>query len=1150
MNGATKRRWQQSCSKRKVRHPNSRQISEKQRSVADKKWTNKGGAICSSRSTVADEAEKDSGSEDRKTICSIETAGGHGHPANSICCLRRYGSSRRTSEERDKLEFAEEPATKRNGSHDTSEPSYVRNGPDIQTSCKNSQWATVLGKREAPDDLKLDNSSSAGTLENVDNAETSRRSKDKGCTNVDAPAAIVSDKSVSGGQCSSRGTRRSASVTASFTLVAHASKKRLEDGSCPEAQDNGYCRSRSFKNPGLDSFCRRQETLSECGRQRTRQAVSESGEDNQKALHRARSMCTASLERHRRGRLGIDSKTERKQRAGKACPHESTRVAGRGNRDDVSLFLFVDHESAHQSIRNSAQGAIGALAAALESIQTRIPPDSKDEIIQKEVNPTSELLVGSSAALEIQYEKPRTQAQSGHLTDQEEQRSNDENSEDVTDGRSEDRSQDNCHCSGLSIEDSLEQKNQRYDEQQSKRKDDKHPPCRTPPAEATMETVYRLLAVVDAHRTKNLDHQSQGSLVPNPPCDLGWKIEMGNDDRVDAVNQTISIKQKEGEECRDNIIIIPERGPEIWTDGVPPSLSHQSQRAYQWDALCPPASLITGTETDSSVAGALPLSKNRQSICRPPSQKTELMRDYYRHFPTLGDLLTEPDRSKHCDIFKEILVSNGKCCMDIQTAATLSPSIRGDENTTKSHLGDILHSRYFKVEKSRPEVHKIVSSAFQKVGGWKTLPETPHWEYAWNLLWTWHRPRIDYNRLLSFQKVNHFPESRQLTRKDNLKRCIERFQKAAGRRAEHFRIIPKTFLLPKEYTAMVSEMCEMSDCPTKQKRVWICKPKDSSRGRGIFLTNSVEDIRYTDNLVVQEYIANPLLLNGRKFDLRLYVLVTSFNPLEAFVYKQGFARVARVPFTLDPEHLDNRFMHLTNAAIQSEWQEVSSDSDNDAASPRCQEYSPASALSPWRHRTSKQRKSVLDSSPRGRGVPRSESLVGASITVLGVDSHGAETEVEKRKCTKRSRPQEEEDEGIRKGNHEAKNEFSSEDSKILLDELRQRLEQNGVDWDAVWQKVLIVILKSLSCCGDSIPHHPNAFELFGYDVLIDTDLRPWLIEVNSSPSMGQDHEADRKVKPGLIEDTLRLVNPISYDRLKLSETVMQTICGRSQQSPS
>ncbi|CBZ54072.1 putative tubulin-tyrosine ligase family protein [Neospora caninum Liverpool] len=844
-------------------------------------------------------------------------------------------------------------------------------------------------------------------------------------------------------------------------------------------------------------------------------------------------MCTATLDRRRCVRQGNDSKAEGKK-TGRAFPGETDRISGRGNADDGSLFLFVDHESAHQSIRNSAQGAIGALAAALESIQLSLPYDSKGEILHEGRNPASELLSDSRDALGIEQELTRTQATSGYVADPaEEGFKEDQNSGAAVARRSDEGSQDHCHSTSLHLRDSLEETNQGDDDKKSKTEDESDLSC-PPGAEATVETVYRLLAIVDAHRTRTIEHQSQGSLVANSPCDLGWKIEMGNDDLVDAANQTISIKQKAGEECHDNILIIPEKRAEIWTDHASRSFLRQSDTGDPWGGVCPPAHQKTRTETEASETVALRPLDSRTSICRPLSPETELMRDYYRQFPTLGDLLTEPDRSKHCDIFKEILISNGKCCADIQTAATLSSTVKTDETGADSPLEDILHSRYYKVEKSRHEVYKIVSSAFRKVGGWKTLPEAPHWDYAWNLLWTWHRPRIDYNRLLSFQKVNHFPESRQLTRKDNLKRCIERFQKAAGRRAEHFRIIPKTFLLPKEYTAMVSEMCEMPDYPTKQKRVWICKPKDSSRGRGIFLTNSVDDIRYTDNLVVQEYIANPLLLNGRKFDLRLYVLVTSFNPLEAFVYKQGFARIARVPFTLDPEHLNNRFMHLTNAAIQNEWQEISSDSDNEVASPRYQESSPASTLSSRRRRMSKIRKTttVSDASPRCLRDSSSENFVGVSSTVFDVDSRvGEEAE---RRCTKRSRLQED-DEGIGTGRHEEKNEFSGEDSKILLDELKQRLEKNGIDWEAVWQKVLLVILKSLSCCGDSIPHHPNAFELFGYDVLIDADMKPWLIEVNSSPSMGQEHETDRKVKPGLIEDTLRLVNPMPYDRLKLTE---------------
>jgi len=62
-------------------------------------------------------------------------------------------------------------------------------------------------------------------------------------------------------------------------------------------------------------------------------------------------------------------------------------------------------------------------------------------------------------------------------------------------------------------------------------------------------------------------------------------------------------------------------------------------------------------------------------------------------------------------------------------------------------------------------------------------------------------------------------------------------------------------------------------------------------------------------------VKNPLLLNGYKFDLRIYVLVTSVNPLEIFIYKEGFGRFSTVPFTLDPNDKANKFIHLTNYSI-------------------------------------------------------------------------------------------------------------------------------------------------------------------------------------------------------------------------------------------
>jgi hypothetical protein len=98
--------------------------------------------------------------------------------------------------------------------------------------------------------------------------------------------------------------------------------------------------------------------------------------------------------------------------------------------------------------------------------------------------------------------------------------------------------------------------------------------------------------------------------------------------------------------------------------------------------------------------------------------------------------------------------------------------------------------------------------------------------------------------------------------------------------------------------------------------IWIMKPVGLSRGRGIRVINDIGQVRYSEDMVIQKYVPNPLLLDGYKFDLRIYVLVTSFSPLEAFVYRRGFARLSSRPFSIDASTLEDRFVHLTNAAIQ------------------------------------------------------------------------------------------------------------------------------------------------------------------------------------------------------------------------------------------
>lgn len=51
----------------------------------------------------------------------------------------------------------------------------------------------------------------------------------------------------------------------------------------------------------------------------------------------------------------------------------------------------------------------------------------------------------------------------------------------------------------------------------------------------------------------------------------------------------------------------------------------------------------------------------------------------------------------------------------------------------------------------------------------------------------------------------------------------------------------------------------------------------------------------------------------------------------------------------------------------------------------------------------------------------------------------------------------------------------------------------------------------------------HCFECYGYDILIDGDLKPWLIEVNASPSLTTTTEADRILKLSLLRDIYNIV---------------------------
>lgn len=76
----------------------------------------------------------------------------------------------------------------------------------------------------------------------------------------------------------------------------------------------------------------------------------------------------------------------------------------------------------------------------------------------------------------------------------------------------------------------------------------------------------------------------------------------------------------------------------------------------------------------------------------------------------------------------------------------------------------------------------------------------------------------------------------------------------------------------------------------------------------------------------------PHLIDGFKYDLRVYVFVNGINPLRIYMYKDGLARFATVLYEKpNKKNLGNLFMHLTNYAINKESENFvhNTDKNND-----------------------------------------------------------------------------------------------------------------------------------------------------------------------------------------------------------------------------
>lgn len=140
-------------------------------------------------------------------------------------------------------------------------------------------------------------------------------------------------------------------------------------------------------------------------------------------------------------------------------------------------------------------------------------------------------------------------------------------------------------------------------------------------------------------------------------------------------------------------------------------------------------------------------------------------------------------------------------------------------------------------------------------------------ESDWDLLWAHKFPFNQFHsqlhQLSAHQKVNHFPGCGYIANKNDLATLDLKY-------------VPKAFKLPQDKFKFLEYANEF------RHKLFVQK---SNAHRHIYVRN-VEDIDFNRNdTFIQEFIANPLLVDGHKFDIGVFVIITSVDPLRLYIYK-------------------------------------------------------------------------------------------------------------------------------------------------------------------------------------------------------------------------------------------------------------------------
>ena len=161
-----------------------------------------------------------------------------------------------------------------------------------------------------------------------------------------------------------------------------------------------------------------------------------------------------------------------------------------------------------------------------------------------------------------------------------------------------------------------------------------------------------------------------------------------------------------------------------------------------------------------------------------------------------------------------------------------------------------------------------------------------------------------------FQKVYTFLNSNEFHHKDLLYQNYLAMKKIFK---DDFNYMPETYCYPKDKNQIY---IKFNNYTLDLNNLWLVKPVDKSIGSGIHFLNSLKnEIKKGKYFLITKFISKLDLIDNKKYDLRLYVLIAGLKPLRLYFYKKGLVRKATSVFNISMMGVNNRYMYLTNTGV-------------------------------------------------------------------------------------------------------------------------------------------------------------------------------------------------------------------------------------------